>query len=109
MLDKKEIKWVQRVVGICLYYSCSIDNTILPALNDISASQSKSTENTNKMTTMLLDYMFTYPNAKIRYIASYMMLHVNSDAAFLVAPKAKIRVAEFFYCGDTCDKPTTPR
>ena len=38
LLDEKGIKIVQHVVGIFLYYSCAIDNTVLPALNEISAS-----------------------------------------------------------------------
>ena len=58
---------------------------------------------------MLLDYLSTYPHAKIRYTASYMILHVDSDAAFLVAPKARSRVAGFYYCGDLYNKNTTPQ
>ena len=34
---------------------------------------------------------------KLRYYASDMQLHVDSDAAYLVAPKAKSRVAGYFY------------
>ena len=108
LLNKKGIKRVQRVVGIFLYYGRAIDNTILPTLNEISASQAAPTENTNGKITMLLDYLATYPNAKIRYTASDMILHVDSDAAFLVAPKARSRVAGFYYCGDTYTKNTTP-
>ena len=37
-----------------------------------------------------------------------MILHIDSDAAFLVAPKARNRVAGFYYCGDTYTKSTTP-
>ena len=43
---KYEIKKVQRVVGTFLYYGRAVDNTILPALNDISASQASPTKNT---------------------------------------------------------------
>ena len=34
-LDTKETKRIQSIVGALLYYARSIDNTILPALNDI--------------------------------------------------------------------------
>ncbi len=45
---------------------------------------------------MLLDYLNTYPNAKVRFYASNMKLHIDSDAAHLVAPQAKSRIEGFF-------------
>ena len=45
---------------------------------------------------MLLDYLSTHPNAKIRYTKLDMILHLDSDAAYLVAPKLRSRVADFF-------------
>lgn len=45
--------------------------------------------------TMFLDYLSTYPMAKFRYTAFDMVLHMNSDAAFLVPPKARSRLAGF--------------
>ena len=44
-----------------------------------------------------MDYLNTYPNASIRYHASDMILHIDSDAAYLVAPKSRSRVAGFYY------------
>ena len=52
---------------------------------------------------MLLDYLHTHPNAKIRYHASDMQLHIDSDAAYLVAPKEKSRVAGYFYLSNRYD------
>ena len=40
-----------------------------------------------------MDYLYTYPEAYICYYASNMVLHVYSDAAYLVAPKARSRVS----------------
>ena len=57
---------------------------------------------------MLLDYLSTYPDAKIRYTKSDMILHLDSDAAYLVAPKARSRVAGYFYCGQHYNKNITP-
>lgn len=38
-----------------------------------------------------------------------MLLHADSDAAYLVAPKAKSRIAGFFYCSDkTTTTPPSP-
>ena len=90
-------KYIQQVVGSLLYYARALDNTILPALNDISTQQSKPTENTLKKCKRLLDYVSTYKHTFLRYYASNMILSVDSDAAYLVAPGAKSRIAGFFY------------
>ena len=44
LLNKQETKRIQSIVGALLYYGRSIDNTILPALNDISMFQAQPTE-----------------------------------------------------------------
>ena len=45
----KEMKYVQLVVGIFLYYSRAMDPTMIVALNEIASVQSKpSTQHTNK-------------------------------------------------------------
>ena len=46
---------------------------------------------------MVLDYLATYPKAKIRYYAGTMKLHIESDAAYLVLPGARSRIAGYFY------------
>jgi len=59
-----------------------------------------------------MDYAHTYPNAILRYYASDMCLHVDSDAAFLVLPKARSRGAGHFYFSDRVPasvKKPTPR
>ena len=109
-LSPKETKQVQSVVGSFLYYGRAIDNTILPALNEISLMQSAPTTKTNKKINMLLNYLNTYKNAVVRFHASDMTLYVDSDAAYLVAPKAKSRIAGFFYCSNnsTTNPPSPP-
>ena len=47
-----------------------------------------------------MDYLHAYPDAYVRYYASDMVLHVDSDAAYLVAPKARSRVAGYFHLSD---------
>ena len=102
---KRECK---SVVGSFLYYARAIDNTILPALNEISFMQATPTENTNKKIQMLLDYLYNFKNAKIRFYRSDMQLHVDSDVAYLVAPKAKNRIAGYFYCSDKVTNTNKP-
>ena len=96
-LDKDGIKRIQSICGSFLYYARAVDPTILPALNEIATQQASPTLETNKKVTMLMDYLATYPNAKLRFYAGTMNLQVESDAAYLVLPNAQSRVAGHFY------------
>ena len=42
---------------------------------------------------MLLDYMAAYPNVRMCFVAGTMQLLVESDAAYLVLPNVKSRIA----------------
>lgn len=88
---------VQSIFGSLLYYARCIDNTLLPALNDIATSQTTPTGNTLAKCEQLLDYVSTYPHVALRFHASNMQLHVDSDAAYLVASKVRSLVAGFYY------------
>ena len=46
---------------------------------------------------MLMDYAHIYPNAGIRYHASNIRLHIDSDVAYLVMPKARSHEAGYLY------------
>ena len=59
--------------------------------------ESNPTENTNNQITMLLDYLVIYPNVKIGYHTRDMILYADYDAAYLVLPKARSRIAWYFY------------
>ena len=107
LLTPLGIKHIQQVVGSFLYYARAIDNTIHPALNTIGSQQAKPTETTNNDANALMDYLFTHPAAKLRFIKSGMQLYVDSDAAYLVAPKAKSRVAGYYYMSDKETKNNT--
>ena len=108
-LTQKEQKRVQTVVGTFLYYGRAVDSTILPAINDIASSQAMPTTKTNKQIEMLLDYyLATNPNATIRFYASDMILHEDSDAAYLVMPGAKSQVAGFYHLSNMPPTTKTP-
>ena len=97
LLNKKDTKFIQGVVGSLLYYARAIESPMFPALNEIATTQSKPTEKTMKQTKMLLDYIATHKDGKIRFHASDMILHVETDAAYLVLPNAKSRIAGYYY------------
>ena len=88
LLNKPGIKYVQSTTGSLLYYGCTVDPMLLVALNEIATSQATPTEKTKAKVQWLLDYVATYSNANIRFYKSDMILHINSDAAYLVLPNA---------------------
>ena len=55
---------------------------------------------------MLMDYFHTHPHLKLRYNTSHIQLHIDSDAAYFVTPKAKNRIAGYFYLSIRTTKPT---
>ena len=107
-LPPPERRHLQSIVGTLLYYGRSLDYSILPALNDISRDQSKPTHDTMTRAKRVLDYCATYPNVYIRYHASPMVLSIDSDAAYLVAPEARSRIAGYFYLSKGRTQSMTP-
>ena len=59
--------------------------------------QSKPTLETKKSINKLLNYIATYPDVKLRYHASNMVLYVDLDALYLVQPNAHSRLAGLFF------------
>jgi hypothetical protein len=99
LLNEAGKKRVQQIVGSFLYYARAVDPTIIMALSEISSQQSAPTENTTKRINQFLDYMWTHPDAIIRYRASDMIINVHSDASYLSAPKARSRAGGYFFLG----------
>ena len=69
--------------GTILYYAIGIDNTIIPALSNISSEQSKATTNAAKQVAKLLNYIASNPHAEIQYRASGMQLAIHSETSYL--------------------------
>jgi hypothetical protein len=55
-------------------------------------------------TIQLLDYLATHPAAKVRYHASSMVLNIHSDASYLSEPRARSRLAGYFFLGEVPKK-----
>jgi hypothetical protein len=68
-------------------------------LNSIATEQTTATEKTKTAAGQFLDYLATHPDAKIRFHASDMILHIHSDAFYLSVSNARIRLGELFYLG----------
>ena len=91
------MKWIQSIIGSFLYYTRALNYTLLLAINEISSTQAKPTKFTEEECQQILDYIATYPNIFIYFYVSNMVLLVNSDAAYLVLPKAKSRIAGYYH------------
>ena len=91
------MKYTQGVIGSLLYYARAIESPMIPVLNEISHRRASPTQNTIDKCKMLLNYCTTHPNGRVRFRASDMVLHVDTDAAYLVLPNARSRIAGYFY------------
>jgi hypothetical protein len=98
-LTAKQCTEIQKITGCVLYYSRAVDPTVLMALNDIATEQIAATEKTKTAAGQLLDYLATHPDAKIRFQASDMILHIHSDASYLSVSKSISRLGGLFYLG----------
>ena len=99
-LDAADTKRVQEILGTLLYYARAIDSTMLTAIGTLASQQAKATQDTMIGLTQLLNYCATHPNATIRYTASDMILHVESDASYLSETKARSRAGGYHYLGN---------
>ena len=102
-LDAKRVTRIQQIVGSILYYARAIDHTTLPGLSGIASEQADARESTEERAEQLLDYLATHPDAVVRYYASDMILNIHSDASYLSEPRARSRIAGYYFLGS---KPT---
>ena len=108
-MSDEQTKKLQQVVGTFLFYGRAVDPTMLHALNALAAAQSHGTQATAEALTHLLNYCATHPDAKIRYRASDMILHIHSDASYLTEAEARSRAGGHHFLSDKPNpKPALP-
>ena len=73
-LDAKQVKRIQEVTGVFLYYARAVDHTMLPAAAAISSEQAHGTQRLLQQVERLLDYATAYPNNKLTFHKSDMQL-----------------------------------
>eukprot|EP00957_Ditylum_brightwellii_P186856 14229121-Ditylum_brightwellii.AAC.1 len=103
-LTPKQIKQIQKMLGLILYYSRAVDSTLSATLSTIATEQSEGAEATEKATKQMLDYCHTHPNATLRFLASDMILTLHSDTSYLLEEKAQGRAAGHFYLSNKDDE-----
>ena len=91
---------IQKIAGKYLYPARAIDHTMLQPLNDLCIAANSPSEQTMQDLNHFLDYCASNPDPKIIYRASDMLLQLYTDAAYLVAPKARSRAAGYHFLGN---------
>ena len=75
----KNAKRVQEIVGMYLFYACSVDSTMLLVLRFILSNQARSTKQTMEKVVKFLNYTVSNPNVIVWFCASSIILHIESD------------------------------
>jgi hypothetical protein len=96
-LSDKEVNKLQQITGTLLYNARAL---IMP-INVLASEQSNATEITADKVIKLFNYCNTHLETKIRYHASDMIPHIQSDASYLSENESKSRAGGFFYMGNT--------
>jgi hypothetical protein len=102
-LSAKDVNKLQQLTGTLLYYARAVDPTLIMPINVLASEQSKATSDTADKVIKLLNYCNTYPETKIRYHASDMILYIHSDASYLSEREANSISGGFFYMGNSAD------
>ena len=96
----EELKRIQRIVGVLLYYDRAIDATFATAVSKVSSAQANATTRVLAAAERLLEYAATHPTAELLYYASKMQLIIHGDASYLSETKSRSRGAGFYFLGD---------
>ena len=83
----------------------AINLVMLVAISDLSKPQTSSNEQIIQKIIHLLSYATTYPDAKIRFHYSRIILYVHSNSSYLSVDLARSRIAGFFFLADNTKKP----
>ena len=86
-LDPEAVNYIEQVTGKFGYPARSIDSTMQHALNDLTMAATKGTKQTMKELIHFLNYCATNSDASIIFQRSNMILTLDSDAAYLNAPR----------------------
>ena len=102
-LTAAEIKELQEIVGVFLFYSRAVDPTMLTAINKIAPRQAKPTSLIEQEVDRFLQYANKWPNATMRIRASNMKLVCHSDGSYLSDSNARSRAGGMLFFGDCKD------
>jgi hypothetical protein len=95
-LINNKIKKFQEIVCSILYYAWVVDKMATMALGMIASEQTKETEKTMEKAYHVLNYLATYPDTKVGFQASNMVMNIHFDTLYLTEPNAHSRACSHF-------------
>jgi hypothetical protein len=96
-LTQPEKSLIQQIIGVFLFYSRSVDSTMLTALNKLALTQAHGTQTVLDAADRFLQYAASYPDAVLTFHASSLHLAAHSDASYLSESNARSRAAAVLY------------
>ena len=90
-LAPDQIKFIQEVIGVFLYYARTVDPTMLAPLNKLASRQARPTEQLLREVHHFLQYAATWPSAELVFVPSDMRLAIWSDASYLSESDSRSR------------------
>ena len=90
-LGAADIKFIQEVIGVFLYYARTVDPTMLAPLNKLASRQANPTEQLLREVHHFLQYAATWPSAELVFVPSDMRLAIWSDASYLSESDSRSR------------------
>ena len=98
-IDAARVKRIQQIIGVFLYYTRAVDESMLCALNKLASRQANPTEELEKDVNRFLQYAATYPNGRLTFWPSDLKLFVHSDASYCSESGSRSRPGGFFFLG----------
>jgi hypothetical protein len=99
-IGPKDIKFIQRAVGKCLFLTRMVCPSIELAVNRLGSTQSQATDLELKATHRLLQHLAWNDNPSITFRPSNMQLVIHSDGSHGSESHSRSRAAGVFYFGD---------
>ena len=90
-LAAAQVKFIQEVIGVFLYYARTVDPTMLAPLNKLASRQAHPTEHLLREVHHFLQYAATWPSAQLVFVPSDMRLAIWSDASYLSETDSRSR------------------
>jgi hypothetical protein len=106
-LTPAQVTHLQQVICTFLYYARAVDSTMLVPLGSLAAAQTKATTDTLQHLHQFLDYSSKYPDAKVCFSASPMILTIHSNGSYVSESQARLRARGVFYLSNAHDPSTT--
>ena len=100
----EQATWLQRVVGIFLFYARAVDATMAFGVGKLSTELARPTQRSQEQAHRVLQYAATNPDAEVTIHPSAMVLRGESDASWLTEKGSRSRVGGVWFLGAQSDE-----